>query len=209
MSTVSTVSTVGAVSVDLGMSRRDRRTLLGGAVSVTLLVAIARGVPALQRWQSDRVTDAQAAAQELATYQQALMSSGAVRDSLAARRARLAEVDSAILSGPSPAAIAALLASSVEDLADENSIKLTALQLRADSAATAGLAQVEVRLTGLTDVTGLAGFLHAIEGGGATLVVRELSVSQPEPVSSALKVETLRIDVLVAGIGAIVRDTGR
>jgi hypothetical protein len=108
-----------------------------------------------------------------------------------------------LLIGATPAAIAAQLASVLEDLADDNALKVTAMQLRADTVATAGLARVEVRVTGITDIIGLAGLLRAIESDETPLVVRDLSVSQPEPVGSDARAEALRVDLLVASIGTI------
>jgi hypothetical protein len=114
-------------------------------------------------------------------------------------------MDSVLIKGASPAAAAAALASSVGDVADENSFKVTSLQLRSDSAATAGLARVYVRLTGVADVTGLAGFLRSIEGSATPMAVRDLTVSQPEPAGSDAKPEMLRIDLLVESIGVMVK----
>jgi len=187
----------------LGLSQRDRRTLVVGSTVVGSLFAVARGLPALRAWDADRRAEAQAAGRQLETLRGGLRSLPALRDSLRARRGRLAALDSVLLSGASPSAIAAGLASALEDLADENALRVTALQLHSDTAATAGLARVEVRVTGITDVTGLAGFLHAVEGGATPLVVRELSVSQAEPGASEAKPEALRVDMLVASIGTI------
>jgi len=111
--------------------------------------------------------------------------------------------------GGSPAAAAAALASTVGDIADENTLKVTSLQLRSDSVAKAGLASIQVRLTGVTDVAGLAGFLRSIEGAATPMAVRDLTVSQPEPAASDAKPETLRIDILVESLGVMVRDTAR
>jgi hypothetical protein len=126
-----------------------------------------------------------------------------LRDTLRARRARVLALDSSLLFGATPSAIAADLASALENLADDNALKVTAMQLRSDTVVTAGLARVEVRITGITDVTGLAGFLRAVEAGVIPLVVRDLSVSQPEPAASDAKLEALRVDMLVASIGEI------
>jgi hypothetical protein len=80
------------------------------------------------------------------------------------------------------------------------------MQLRADTVASAGLARVEVRVTGVTDIAGLARFLHAVEADETPLVVRDVNVSQPEPWGSDSKPETLRIDVLIATIGTLNTD---
>jgi hypothetical protein len=187
----------------LGLSQRDRRTLIVGATVVTSLVVFARGMPALRSWEADQVARAQAAMQELAVLRGGHAVLPALRDSVRARQARLAALDSTVLSGASPSAIGAALASALEDLADDNALKISALQLRPDTAAIRGLAHVEVRITGVVDVTGLAGMLRDIEGGQTSMLVRDLSVSQPEPAASDAKAETLHVDMLVAAIGSI------
>lgn len=187
----------------LGLSQRDGRTLLAGGITIASLVIVARGIPAVRDWETSQMSQAHSAAQQLAALRAGLRVLPALRDSLRARRARLVVLDSTLLVGGSPSDVAAALASTLEDLADDNSLKVTALQLHADSSIVDGFARVDVRLTGIADVAGLAGFLHAIEGGNTPLVVRDLSVSQPEPAANDSKPEALRIDLLVAGIGRI------
>lgn len=187
----------------LGLSQRDRRTLVVGATVVSSLVVLARGMPAIRSWEADQLARAQAAAQALAVLRGGRAILPALRDSVRARRARLAALDSTVLSGASPSAIGAALASALEDIADDNALKISALQLRPDSVAVGGLARVEVRIIGVVDVTGLAGMLRDIEGGQTSMLVRDLSVSQPDPAASDAKPEALRIDILVAAIGPI------
>jgi hypothetical protein len=187
----------------LGLSRRDRRTLGVGVCAMASLLTIARGLPALRSWEGGRTAEAQSAVQQLASLRSGLSILSILRDTLRARRARVLALDSSLLFGATPSAIAADLASALENLADDNALKVTAMQLRSDTVVTAGLARVEVRITGITDVTGLAGFLRAVEAGVIPLVVRDLSVSQPEPAASDAKLEALRVDMLVASIGEI------
>ena len=189
--------------MNLGVSRRDQRTLAVGAATIALLVAGGRGVPALMAWQDRQSAAAESAGSELARVRAGAKLLPVLRESLSVRQTRLAQIDSVLLTGPTPAAIAADLASSLKDLADDTSVRVTGLQLRADSVAVAGLVLAEVRLTGITDVTGLGGFLREVEGGRMPLVVRELTVSQPDPAGSSTKAEALRMDMLVVGIGSI------
>jgi Tfp pilus assembly protein PilN len=174
-----------------------------GFVAVVSLVTFARGLPALRSWENEQSSAATSAARELALFRGGLRALPEIRDTLRARHRRLLVVDSTLLHGASPSAIAAALASVLEDVAEDNAIKITALQLRADSVAIAGLSHVAVRLTGVSDVIGLVGFLRDVEGSAIPLVVRDLSVSQPEPAAPDSKPEALRIDVLVAGIGSL------
>jgi len=187
----------------LGVSQRDRRTLTFGGVTIIVLVAIARGLPALRSWEEARLSEAQHAAQQVASVRLGSQMLPALRDSVRARRARLAALDTALLAATSPSGIAAQLASTLEEIADDNAFKITALQLRADSVPVAGLVRAEVRVTAVTGVEGLAGFLRDVESGATPLAIRDLTVSQPEPTAPDSKAEMLRVDVLVAGLGSV------
>lgn len=194
------------MTAGLRISRRDQRTLGVGVVTIALLMVVARGIPAVRAWEADRLREAIETATQLTSIRVGRRQLSAHRDSLVARRARLASVDSTLLSGASTSAVAAALASSLEDLSDHNAIKVTSLQIRADSVARGGMTRVDVRLSGIADVVGLAGLLQEIEAGAMPLVVRELDVSQPEPTAADNKPEALHIDVLVSGVGLVKGD---
>jgi hypothetical protein len=187
----------------LQLGARDRRVLSIGALTVFLLVGLSRGLPALHAWERTRTTEARTAVVQLAELRNGIESLPLMRESLLVRRARLVAIDSLLPAGVSPSAVAAAIAAILEQSADDNAVKLTTLQLRADTSARVGLARVSVRLSGVADVTGLAGLLRSIEAGETPLVVRDLSVSQPDPAAPDSRPEALRFDVLVAGIGRI------
>jgi hypothetical protein len=115
----------------------------------------------------------------------------------------LAALDSATLSGASSASIAADLASLLDDIAATAGVKIASMQLRADSAPPRSLASVGVRLTGTTDVSGLAELLRLTEVADTMLVVRELSVSQPDPVAPRTRPEALHVELLVETLARI------
>jgi hypothetical protein len=187
----------------LGMSARDRRTLLVGGVTIGLLFGLARGLPALMAWQRDRVAEAVTLTNQARASRADERILPSQRDTLRARRVRLAELDSVMLSGVSSSAAAAQLASTLGDIADEAPLKVSAMQLRADSAQAGTIAPVAVRVTGVTDVAGLAEFLRAVETGAMPLLVRELAVTQPDPLAPDNKIENLRVDILVEGLARI------
>jgi hypothetical protein len=193
------------MSSAIGLRPRDRRTLVIGAGTVAGLVLVARGVPALRAWESGWRSEAQSATGRLVAVREGIAALPALRDSLAARRIRLAALDSALPPGSSAAALSAAVASSIEGIADDNCLKIVALQLRSDSAAVDGQVRAEVRVTGVADIAGLAAFLQAVEGGAMPLVVKELSVSQSAPAADSTKAEALRVDVLIAAIGSVDR----
>lgn len=187
----------------LPLGARDRRVLVVGASTISLLVGLSRGLPALRNWDHNRTAEARASAEQLADARHGIRLLSALRDSLRVRRVRLAAIDSALPAESSPSAIAATIASELEDFADDNGVKLATLQMRADTMVRFGRVRATVRVGGVTDVTGLAGLLRSIEAGETPLVVRELSVSQPDPAAPDSRPESLRFDLLVVGLGRI------
>jgi hypothetical protein len=186
-----------------GINARDRRTLLYGAIVIGTLTTLARGVPAVRSWNTARQADAGAAVDQAALAHRATRLLPVLRDSLRQRRARLAALDSVLIVGSSASVVTAGLASALEDIADDAQVRISVLQMHADTTTRSGLTRVTVRMTGIADVAGLAAFLHAVEGGERYLAVRELAVSQPEPAAADSKPEMLRLDILVEGLGLI------
>jgi hypothetical protein len=189
--------------MELGLSARDRRTLTIGATAIGGLFTLGKGLPAAMQWERDQLAEASALSQQATVARSQLRTLPTLRDSLHAREARLAALDSLLISGANASAAAADLASTLSDLAESAPIRVTALQLRSDSAATASLTHVSVRLTGVTDVAGLAGFLRAVEDDDAPMSINELSVTQSDPTAPANKIEALRVDIVVDGIARI------
>jgi hypothetical protein len=191
------------MKIDRGADARDRRTLVGGALTIAVLVAVARGLPALREWTNSRRAAAAAVDDQRRLAERARRVLPAMEDSLQVRRARFASLDSLLIVASSASVAAAALASLLEDIASDARIKVNAMQMRPDTTSRPGITRVAVRLTGVGDVAGLASFLRAVDGGDRYLAVRELAVSQPEPGAPASKPETLRVDVLVEGLGFI------
>jgi hypothetical protein len=188
------------------ISGRDRRLLIFGGTTIVALITLARGLPALREWERRKLAEAGALAADLAAARDGRRALPMLRDSLAARRTRLAALDSTLLTGVSPAAAAAELTAFIERCAADARLTVGALQIYSDSARPGTIARVRVRVAGVTDVTGLAAFVRAVEGADTPLVVRELVVVQPDPAGPDSKPETLRIEALVEGIAMIRRD---
>lgn len=193
------------MSIELGMSARDRRVLAFGVVTIGTIVGVARGLPALRQWRAGTHDAALALLDARAAAAQAERLMPRVRDSLRARAARLAAVDTSLVKGATPYAAAANLAGELEDIADSAAVRISSVQLRADSASgkAAEFTRVFVRLTGVSDVTGLASLMRAIDGGRLLIRVAELSVVQSEPNAPDAAPEALRIDVLVEGLARL------
>lgn len=191
------------------MTPRDRRTLFGGVAAIIALGSIAKGVPALRAWNTDRLTSSMEANKLLAESSTDPRELQAARDTLAARAARLAATDSAIPRTVSASTAVAQLASTLEDLADSCSVRVVSIQLRPDSVSSAGFTEVSARVNGTADVTGLAALLRAIAESNSPLAVRELTVTAQEPTAPSSKAEALRFDVLVAGLSRTVAQVRR
>ena len=204
---------------------RDRRVLIVGATVVATLLILARGLPAWRTW----VRDARAKAAEsagVAEHAAALVRvAGPMRDSLVARNARYLALAPTLLAGRSSAAAGATLASVVSGAATEAGVKLGAVQIRTTAATSpsvgAGVGRgsaavskaqssaflrVRVQSDVIGDVRGLTRLLLALERGPLRLVVRELSVTQSDPVGAADRPETLRAELTVEGLAVATRD---
>jgi hypothetical protein len=188
------------------ISAHDRRLLAVGGTVVGTLIVLARGLPALRSWERQKLEHAAAIRVDLAAARDGRRALPALRESLNVRHARLAALDSTLLSGQSSSAAAADLTALIEQIAADARVKVNALQIFADSALSGSVAHVRVRMTGVADVTGLATFLRAVEGGDTPLVVRELVVTQPDAMAPSSKPETLRIEVVIEGIAIIRRE---
>jgi type II secretion system (T2SS) protein M len=186
-----------------GISHRDRRTLIVGALSMGSIVAAGRGLPALRAWESSRTTAATEARDQLALAETGAGRLREVRDSATARWRRLNALRSPLLSGATPEAAASTLASLLEKLADEEGVDVETVMLRPDSVVRFDLVRVAVRLTAESDVEGLLGFLFAVETQTEPLAIRELSVTQPEPAALPSKPEALRFEVVVQTLARV------
>jgi Type II secretion system (T2SS), protein M subtype b len=185
------------------ISARDRRTATIGVTVIGTLVGLARGVPALVKWERDRAAEAVEMVAQASSARAGVRALPLLRDSLRARQLRLSAIDSVLLSGASASAAAADLAATLDDMATESRLKITAMQLRADSAGPGALTTVAVRVNGATDVAGLAAFLRSVESGETPLVVRGVAVTQTEPMAQESRVEALRVDILVEGVARV------
>lgn len=186
----------------LRLAPRDRRMLIVGGSVIGALLLSARALPAALQWQRVQLDSATALLDRLSAARRSTAILPALRDSLAARRARVAALDTLLIGGASPVAAAGTVASALEDLADDANVRVTAIQIRADTVARAGLSRVGVRLVAVCDVTGLSSLLRAIETNAHAMTVRDLAVTQPDPVGANTRAEALRIDV---GVEALVR----
>jgi hypothetical protein len=185
------------------LTSRDQRTMVGGLVVVLLLVSGSRGVPAVARWRDDAVVSSESLVRQADDAERSVQASTTTRDSLVARRVRLARLDSAVLEGESPALAAAALAEYVADVADDAKTQLGSVQTLADTAVRGPLTKVAIRASATGDLPSIARFLAGLESGPLLLAIRELGMTQQEIASVPNRPEALRAELTVEGIARI------
>jgi hypothetical protein len=187
-----------------GLSGRDRRVVLLGAAAIALLLLVGRGIPAWRHWDADLHASAAELTAEAARAEAAVRALPALRDSAAARRARLVALAPAVLDGESAASSGAALAALVSGAAAKAGVQVGAVQLsQPDSAARTVFTRVRVRADATGDLPGLLRFLRELEGGPALVAVREWSVAQPAAGGPAEVAEELRLELTVEGLTAL------
>lgn len=180
------------------INQRDRRALALGAIVIVATLILARGVPTLMSWTTER----QSSAAELTTELHVLRHAGATqrerRAQVAAGTASLSRLEAGLLTGATPASAAAALAQFVGHAADSSGVHVRSTQVRADTARTGAVfAPVSVRIDATADVRGLTNLLTRLERGPTLLVVRALSITQPEPNA---EMEALAVELTVEGL---------
>lgn len=186
--------------IGASLAPRDRRVLAIGAITVTLLVAGTKGIPAWRSWVRDTRAEAAELAREAARAQGSVAMAGALRDSLSARRARLEELAPSVVEGDTPAVAAGALAELLSNAAAESNVRLGSVQLRTDTTSRATFSRVGLRADFTGDIIGVASMLYLLEGGAELLSIRELSITQPEPAAGNDRPEALRVSLLVEGL---------
>ena len=180
---------------------RDRRALVAGVVVILLLVAFARGLPALRRWQADVRDSSAALTQEAARARMTVARERTTRDSLAARQQRFIALAPLLLRGETPAMGSATLASLISTAATAASVRLGPVQVKAaDTAARGVFSRVGVRAEITGDVRGVSAFLSTLERGPTLVAVRELTIAQLEPAAAADRAEALHVTVAVEAL---------
>ena len=179
---------------------RDRRALAAGVVVVVLLIAFARGLPALRRWQADVRDSSAALTQEAARAQMTVARERTTRDSLAARQRRFIALAPLLLGGETPAMGSATLASLISTAATAASVRLGPVQVQADTVARGVFSRVGVRDEITGDIRGVSAFLSTLERGPTLVAVKELTIAQLEPAAAADRAEALHVTVAVEAL---------
>lgn len=180
------------------INQRDRRALVLGAIVILATLILARGVPTLMSWTTERQSSAAELTTELRALRHALATQRERRAHVAAGTASLARLEAGLLGGATPASAAAALAQFVGAAADSSGVHVRSTQVRGDTARTGAVfAPVSVRIDATSDVRGLTNLLTRLERGPMLLVVRALSITHPEPNA---EMEALNVELTVEGL---------
>src|SRR5829696_4477697 len=110
--------------IRLSVSPRDRRILVVGSITIVALFSFARGLPFLLRWQADQRTEASNLLAAIANAESSGRLIQVLRDSVARSQAQIATISPMLLNGSTPSAGAAILASLLQDLADDSAVRV-------------------------------------------------------------------------------------
>jgi hypothetical protein len=170
-----------------------------GAPLVLAMLIGGRGLPALADWLTRQRTMAATAVMDAERAHVSVRALPVTRDSLIARRVRLAALDSSILEGDSPALAGAALAERVSDVAASATTQLGAIQLQSDSIGSGPFIAVRVQGSASGDLASVVRLLKGLESDRPFLIIRELSLTQQGTGSEPGR-EVLRVEFLVEGL---------
>jgi hypothetical protein len=183
-----------------GLSARDRRALIVGLGVLGFGLAAGRGFPAWRRWDRENRESLVELRTELAQAREETRLAPLFADSAAARTRRLVQRAPEILEGETPSAAAATLAALVSGAAAQAHADLGAVELHADSLGAPTFIPVSVKATATGDLPGLLRMVNALEEGPEALRIVEWSLTQADPGGAADRAESLRLELVVAGL---------
>ena len=184
---------------------RERRTLLVGLTIIGLLVGV-RATPAITRRYREMLEADRAIIREADEAEAAVRALPRLRDSLATRRQRLTELDSAALDGHSRNENEVQLAAMLSDAAELAHAQVGAVQLvaPADSSARREFSPVALRASVQGTLQSIVTLLSLLEQGPTLAAVRELSIAasdgQTTGGSAGIRAE-IRLEALAANSG--------
>jgi type II secretory pathway component PulM len=159
-----------------GITARDRRTLIWGAVAVTCVLMLYLLIPFVRQW-SERESLIAARRGELARLRGVTGAESMLRNAVNARSARAAEYPQRPVSAGTAALAAGVLQGVLQRYADESQLSVSELNVAGEPDSTAvPLAALPATLIALGDVYGVADLLSRVQHGSTLLEVRELTV---------------------------------
>lgn len=185
-----------------GISSRDRRTLVIGALVVAASLVVFRGIPAWYVWTMSTVSEAQRSLQDLSVTKGQIEENRILTERSDSIVRAYSELNSTLLHGDTPPQAVAVLASHVSEIAMNAGVRLGTVQLLTDSVRTnQEVYRVRVRVDGTGDIRGITTLFSLLESMGTPLLaIRTVSISQSDVMAPPERAETLRVAFVVEGI---------
>lgn len=159
-----------------GITARDRRTLLLGAVAVVCVLLLWVAIPFVRSW-SEREALIAARRDELARLAGVTAAAPMLREAVAARSARAQEFAQRPVEAATAALAAGVLQGIVQRYADESQMSVSELNVSGEpDSASVALAALPATLIALGDVYGVADLIDRVQHGTTLLDIRELTV---------------------------------
>jgi hypothetical protein len=183
------------------LADRDRRALLIAVATITGLVGI-RVLPAMLQWRNTEVERSRLRIVGITAAPDEAQRARVLRDSLVARRVRLALLDSAFVPTEGNASAAEGLAEFLTGASERAKVVLSTVRLESapDSGAKAPIGGVRLRAAVSADLAGIARLLMMIERPPLVLAIRQLSMTQRDPNVPHDKNETLDAEIVIDGL---------
>lgn len=185
----------------LALAERDKRALRLAAAFCTLLLT-ARVLPAVLSWRHSEMERARLQVAALSSALEQSKYASVVRDSLAARHAVLASMDSAFIRPRGDNSPGAELVEFLTDAAEKTEVLVSSIRIESasDSGTKGTLGRVRVRASLSGDLAGIARLITVVERPPRLFAVRELSITQRDPSTPHNKDETLEAEIAIEGL---------
>jgi hypothetical protein len=187
----------------IAISAHDKRVLIVGSAALVFMIGGTRFASRAVEWSARSRASAASLVAAVATQEASIRALPRTRDSLVGRRVRLAELDSTILGGDTPALAGAALAELVSDVAEATKAQAGNVQVRTDSSARGTFVAVQVQASITGDLFAVTRFLAMLESGPKLVALREVGITaqaDPSGAQGPARRETIRADVVVEGL---------
>jgi hypothetical protein len=185
---------------DVGISPRERKMLIGGALAIGGIIGGTRGLPWWRNQRESAAEEAREAKIQVETARTITRNRSLLRDSAAARARRYVDLGNRVLRGRVTGAAGAELSAAVAAAAEDAGLRLASIQVQPDSVRLGDFVRVSVRADFCGDVRGISNLLRELERGPLILNIRQLGIAQPEPLADDTRPETLRSHVVVEAL---------
>ena len=125
------------------------------------------------------------------------------RDSLVARRVRLAAIDTALFEGETSMLAAAQLAERLSDVVQASRAQVNNLRLTGDSTRATSIAPVQVHALVTGDWPAIARVLVKLESDRKLMAVREVTLNAADQPSTPTQPLLLHADLVISGLARI------